>query len=396
MSVKRKDNKGRILLIGESQRKDGRYAYKYKDIYGKTKFIYSWRLNPTDPLPKGKRNCKSLRELKQEIWRDKMDYIDFSARKLSVCDLYAKFNSLRPNVRKSTQTSRQHFMEILKADKIGSMTIDCIKESDAKEFIIRMSNQGYSFQTIKNYLRSMKAAGHMAVREDMLRKNPFDFAISDVITDDTEKKIALTKEQTEAILAFAKKDETYKKYYNAIVVLLYTGLRISELCGLTDKDIDFEHSFISVDHQLIKDSEGYHVTLPKTSNSIRKIPMLEPVRQALQIEMESRKGKENMEIDGYSDFIFLSKRGKPMYGGRYAIAFPQMIKKHNKIHKGYELPFITPHTFRHTFCTNMANKRMTPTNLQYIMGHKNFAISLSYYCHASSESAMAEMLEIQG
>ena len=55
---KRKDNKGRILKTGESQRKDGRYAYKCQDIHGESKFIYSWRLNPTDPLPKGKRECK--------------------------------------------------------------------------------------------------------------------------------------------------------------------------------------------------------------------------------------------------------------------------------------------------------------------------------------------------
>lgn len=51
---RRKDNKGRLLKTGESQRKDGRYAYKYQDKSGKSKFLYSWRLTDTDPIPKGK------------------------------------------------------------------------------------------------------------------------------------------------------------------------------------------------------------------------------------------------------------------------------------------------------------------------------------------------------
>lgn len=50
-NVKRKDSKNRNLRNGESQRKDGRYVYKYTDIYGKPQFIYSWKLVPTDKTP---------------------------------------------------------------------------------------------------------------------------------------------------------------------------------------------------------------------------------------------------------------------------------------------------------------------------------------------------------
>lgn len=48
MSEKRRDNKNRILRTGESQRSDGRYEYKYTDILGKRKSVYSWRLVSTD------------------------------------------------------------------------------------------------------------------------------------------------------------------------------------------------------------------------------------------------------------------------------------------------------------------------------------------------------------
>ena len=66
-SIKRTDNKGRILKTGESQRKDGRYSYKYVGTDGKIHFIYSWRLKEIDPLPSGKRPCKSLREIEKDI-----------------------------------------------------------------------------------------------------------------------------------------------------------------------------------------------------------------------------------------------------------------------------------------------------------------------------------------
>lgn len=55
MSEKRRDSKNRVLRSGESQRKDGRYAYKYIDTFGKTQFVYAWKLVPTDKTPKGKR-----------------------------------------------------------------------------------------------------------------------------------------------------------------------------------------------------------------------------------------------------------------------------------------------------------------------------------------------------
>ena len=63
MKEKRRDSKGRILHTGESQRTDGKYLYKYVDAFGNTKYVYAWRLTPTDPTPKGKRDKPSLREI---------------------------------------------------------------------------------------------------------------------------------------------------------------------------------------------------------------------------------------------------------------------------------------------------------------------------------------------
>ena len=172
-------------------------------------------------------------------------------------------------------------MSVLKSDPLGSRSIDTVKLSDAKEWAIRMSEKGYAYKTVSNWKRSLKAAFYTAIEDDCIRKNPFNFVIADVLEDDTEEKAALTQEQEDRLLAFAGSDSVYRKYCDEIIILLGTGLRISELCGLTT-DLDFENRCIHVDHQLLRDSElGYYVDEPKTKKGARQIPMSEKVYQAL-------------------------------------------------------------------------------------------------------------------
>ncbi len=61
MSAKRRDKKNRILRSGESQTQDGRYKYTFYEG-GKQRAFYSWKLEPTDRLPAGKRDCVALRD----------------------------------------------------------------------------------------------------------------------------------------------------------------------------------------------------------------------------------------------------------------------------------------------------------------------------------------------
>ena len=85
MSEKRRDHKDRILRTGESQRKDGRYLYKYVDSFGETQFIYSWKLVATDRVPADKRDCIALREKIAEIQKDVQDGIDVIGKKMTLC-----------------------------------------------------------------------------------------------------------------------------------------------------------------------------------------------------------------------------------------------------------------------------------------------------------------------
>lgn len=74
------------------------------------------------------------------------------------------------------------------------------------------------------------------------------------------------------------------------------------------------------------------------------------------------------------------------------------MKKYRKLHPDKPLPTITPHVFRHTFCTNMANAGMDIKSLQYLMGHSDAAITMNVYAHASyarAEESMQKILQFK-
>jgi integrase len=194
----------------------------------------------------------------------------------------------------------------------------------------------------------------------------------------------------ERLLAFMEKDKIYSKYYDEVVLLLETGLRISEFCGLTTH-IDMQNRILNIDHQLLKDSEiGYYIETPKTKNGKRELPLTERAYQAIQRILKSRGKAQPLIVGGYSNFLFLNREGLPKVAGNYEGMVRGLIKKYNKYHTD-KLPNITPHSFRHTYCTNMANRGMNPNTLQYLMGHANITMTLGYYAHGTFQSAKAEL-----
>lgn len=391
MSQKRRDRKNRVLRTGESQRKDGRYAYKYVDPAGKTRFVYAWKLVPTDKTPAGKKDDLSLRE-KEKVICAELD-TGITPTDMTVCDLYEKHGRYKANVRENTQTGRKQLARILSEDILGGTRIKDVKLSDAKDWVLRMKTKGYAYQTIANHKRSLKAAFYTAIQDNDLSKNPFDFPISDVLDDDTPPKTPLTQAQETSLLAFITRDRVYSKYRDEIIILLGTGLRISELCGLTMNDVDIENSLIHVNHQLLRRSDNsYYIEEPKTESSIRTIPMSHTVRQALVRVLQRSKDKHTFICDGHSGFLFLNRNSKPRTAVNYESIFRGLRGKYNKKHEHNPLPCpFTAHTLRHTFCTKLAHSGMNPKALQYIMGHKNITMTLNYYAHTTADIAITEM-----
>ncbi|MGM9936281.1 MAG: integrase DNA-binding domain-containing protein, partial [Candidatus Ornithomonoglobus sp.] len=291
MSEKRRDKKGRILRNGECQRDNGLYQYDYVDIAGKTKCVYSWKLEPTDPLPKGKRKCKSLREKEREIQRDIDDEIVPYGGQLTVTELVKKYTYQKTGVRPSTRRGYKTVINILEKEAFGAKRIDKVKLSDAKAWLIKLQREdGRSYSSIHTIRGVLRPAFQMAVDDDLIRKNPFEFQLVTVVVDDSVTRDAITHAQKRKFLEFIKNDKHFCKYYDAVYILFYTGMRISEFVGLTIEDIDLNNKTINVDHQLQRTSEMEYIILPpKTKSGARIIPMTKDVYECFERIIERRK-----------------------------------------------------------------------------------------------------------
>ena len=197
-------------------------------------------------------------------------------------------------------------------------------------------------------------------------------------------------------LKFVHDDNTYCKYYEVVYILFHTGLRISEFCGLTINDIDFENHLINIDHQIQRCADMTIVIQEtKTHAGTRKIPMTEDVEYCFRAIIEDRPTpKIERMIDGHSGFLFLDKNCMPEVAMHWEHRFNSMVNRYNDIYR-VQMPNITPHVCRHTYCSNQAKAGMNPKTLQYLMGHSDIGVTLNVYTHLGLEDAAEELKRIE-
>ena len=395
MSAKRRDNKNRILRNGESQRKDGRYMYKYIDNAGNAKYVYSWKLVKTDTVPQGAKNDVSLRDKEKQIHKDLEDDIFSLGGGMTVLELVKKYISQKTGVRHNTEANYNFVINIIKKETFGNKRIDKVKLSDAKGWLIKLQADGRGYSTIHTVRGVVRPAFQMAVDDDLIRKNPFEFQLATVVVNDSVTREAITRKQQRAFLEFIKADKHFNHYYE-----FHTGLRISEFVGLTISDIDLENGKINIHHQLQrKRNMEYIIEATKTDSGTRLAPMTEDVQECFHFIITNRKktGKEPVIYDknrvAYKGFLYLDKNEMLMVALHWEKYFQHICEKYNKIYKE-ELPKITPHVCRHTFCSNMAKSGMNPKTLQKIMGHSDIGVTLDTYTHLDFEDIQKEMKQV--
>ena len=163
--------------------------------------------------------------------------------------------------------------------------------------------------------------------------------------------------------------------YLGVLISLYTGLRIGEVCALKWKDFDFENKLVNVTHTI---QRGYVdrlytkviYTTPKTQSSIRKIPLSEVLYNKLK-PISQKYPEEAFVLSGRTD-----KWIEPL-GYRYT--YRKILNESKVKYKKY-------HTLRHTFATRCVRIGMDTKSLSEILGHANVVITLNTYIHSSFET----------
>lgn len=366
---RRKDSKNKVLRTGESERKDGTYMYRYKDLNGDRKCIYAKTLN-------------DLRKKEAEINKDLQDGIysvDYTLNQLFDRYLEQKVN-IKPRTKHKYKTEYDRWV---RNKWIGKKSIKSLVKSDIVMFYKELKEAGFSDGTIRVVHKYINGSLEMATEDDMIRRNFATKCIEPY--KENNKRESLTKEETKKFLTAAENMGSGRQYLLGFKLMLQTGLRIGEVTGLTWNDIDFKNKTINVNHQFIQGDENsrtaYHIDSPKTFNGKRIVPMSDDVYNLLKtIKQESyfESYKFGTSVDGYSGFVLHTRTGLPILTARFNDFAREVVNKYNSKNDD-KLPNISCHICRHTFCTRMAEKNMNINALQKIMGHGSYKTTASTY-----------------
>lgn len=269
------------------------------------------------------------------------------------------------NVKQGTLDRLVQSNESLAKYQIGGERIRDISALDIQFYINQITNEGYSFSTIKKQLELVRASMRKAVSLKIITANP-----ADEIKLPNKNIIKKPKE----ILAYTEKEQkrlqTYVEEHAdspsvlCVAFMIETGLRAGEALALRWHDINIEKHKCHVCATVVNlhiPSKAYVQDTPKTDSSIRTIP--------LNIRATSILNK--LKRNACSEFVFGNNNNR--------LEYPTLIRTIKKMCKSTNVPYRGAHVFRHTFATNCYYKGIDVKILSKLLGHSDVKVTYNTY-----------------
>lgn len=378
------DKNGKKLPRGISYRESddryvGRFMYNFErfSVYGKTV----------------KEAVKKLEQLKYEV-KHNLYFKETDVTFDTWFDTWIKTYK-KPSVKAGTIDLYVQSYHCYIRPKFGKRRLRDVRNDQIQEFYNSMGEKGYSRNTLEVCRAVLNGMYTVAIRNEMLQKNPVAHAILPKDSRQQSVKV-LTLSEQKIFLEYAK-DNVYYPIYE---IALFTGMRSGELRGLQWSDIDFDKEIIHVTHSLLYLNHiGYCLGDTKTENSVRDIPMLDNVKRILK-ELHAKRfakyqknGIITIRNDEFSDLIFTSPSGRPINRDRFKAEISRVVARIQEDYK--EFPHVTPHMFRHSFATRSIEQGIPPKVLQTIMGHKSLTTTMEIYAHVLPNTKAEEMKKLR-
>ena len=390
---KRRDSHKIVLRVGETQMPNGTYCFRWTE-HRKRNAVYAKTLD-------------LLREKEKEISKDIWDGVHAEARRKTVNEFYTLWAEMKRGIKDNTFENYKYLYTMFVQDHLGRLIISNVKKSDVKKFYNYLTDERkLKASTIEGVHTVLHQVLQIAVDDEYIRYNPSDGMLNELKKthlSSSPKRKALTRDEQDLFLKYMRESELYFHWYPIFAVLLGTGLRAGEVTGLRWSDIDLENGIIDVNHTLIyychrenslKSGCYFNVNTPKTPESIRKVPMLDPVKEAFRLEKEYQKLlnlKCNVVIDGYTDFIFVNRFGNVQNYATLNKAIKRIIRDCNDAEflksssPDILLPNFSCHSLRHTFTTRLCEAGVNIKLIQSILGHKDATTTLNIYAEVTKE-----------
>ena len=282
----------------------------------------------------------------------------------------------KPSIREQTAYYYNNYIEKHIVPGIGSIKLDKLTTLQIQQFYnklktsgrvqryehIELKDKGLSNRFIRGVHGVLNSALEQAVKERLITTNPAEGCKLPKI-EKKEMKVLLP-EQIGAYLQEANKRGLLPAYY----LELTSGLRRGELLALLWTDLDVENMTISVTKQVNRINGQLKVSQPKTSNSIRTIPIPKQAVDLLILEHEKHPD---------SPYMFPSPKTGTMYD-------PDSFRHtHEKILAAAGIEHIRFHDLRHTFATLSLQNGVDVKTLSNTLGHYSAGFTLDTYTHAT-------------
>lgn len=220
MAKARKDNKGRALRKGESQRTDNTYVYTYTDPFKKRRFVYA-------------RDLQTLREKEADLIKNQLDGLDvYVAGSATLNYVFDRYMSTKYDLRRTTRSNYLYMYDHFVREGFGQRKIGEIKYSDVMYFYYYLLNEkDLQANTVDTIHTVLHPTFQLAVRDGIIRMNPSDGVMAEIKRKAGKNKgirHALTVEQQRAFMNYTANNPVFYHWHPLFTVLLGTGCRIGD------------------------------------------------------------------------------------------------------------------------------------------------------------------------
>ena len=366
------DKRGRKLPKGIQQRYEG---YEGRFMYqGKRYLVHGNTITETQ---------KYMTEIKYKLEHG----IYVTKEKITLDEWYKTWleEYKKNRVKIGTYMSYEKYYQSIIKERLGSRQISELRGEHIQKLYNDLVKEGYALSSIKIVSAVLNGCLKQAMKNGLIERNPVKLAELPRQTGKKKERIAMTKEQQDLFMEYAK--ESY--LYHFFAVMLRTGMRKGEMQGLKYSDIDKKQKVIHVQRTLkYIEGKGYMEDTPKTRTSTRDIPLTAATLE----HIEAQRKYWGFKVVRMDQYLFCNEEGGPVSRERIQAEIDRTI---NRIQEaGYDFPRITSHVFRHTFATRAIEAGMQPQVLKTILGHSSLAMTMDLYSHVLPDTKAEEMEKI--
>jgi integrase len=340
----------------------GSYEIAYRDSDGRLRFETQPKGTSLEEAKAARANVVSKLGKGERVAPSKEKFGDWAEEWLEGLDV-------RPRTIEAYRYALdKHLLPRFKNRKLAEITTE-----NVARLVTEMRRDGKAEWTISGTLSTLSGCLGRAKRRGMLAANPVrELERKERARVGNGEKRALTQAEISSVLSEAT--ETFKPL---ISVMIFGGLRVGETLALKWRDIDFEHGFIHVRHQLGRDRQPAELKTDRGRRDVILIPDLAKVlREHRMRSLHKQAG----------DFLFPAPEGRGRDQRSTARAVERTLKR-----AGLDQQRLSSHTFRHTFASLLiVGLKLDPVSVAAQLGHSNPATTLRFYAHLFEQAKHAD------